>query len=113
MSRPLLLRCRALTCYTRLGLGVSAMKPREFIASRRSIRRVAARGASAAGGDAGGRLPEQRVGRRIRAVHRCIVLLWRPKPAALPANDVVSAVALLKRGARLWQRLTATSQSIK
>src|SRR5215467_529016 len=42
-----------------------------------------------------------------------LVLLWRPKPAALPPNDVVSAVALLKRGARLWQRPTATSPSIK
>ena len=42
-----------------------------------------------------------------------LVLLWRPKPAALPANDVVSAVALLKRGARLWRRPTATSPSIK
>ena len=42
-----------------------------------------------------------------------LVLLWRPKPAALPANDVVSAVALPKRGARLWQRPTATSPSIK
>jgi hypothetical protein len=42
-----------------------------------------------------------------------LVLLWRPKPAALPANDVVSAVALLKRGAGLWQRPTATSPSIK
>src|SRR2546429_1062917 len=33
MSRPLLLRCTALTCYTLmiLGLGVSAMKRRKFV----------------------------------------------------------------------------------
>src|SRR5262245_30957255 len=42
-----------------------------------------------------------------------LVLLWRPKPAALPANDVVSAAAALETEARLWRRPTATSSSIK
>src|SRR5262245_2478762 len=42
-----------------------------------------------------------------------LVLLWAHKAAALPANDVVSAAAALKREARLWRRPTAMSPSIK